>query len=150
MTKTQLKKIEKEILAKLKKEPIRLIGVLKKRKEPLDIFIKTFFTKWNLNRDTIYVNTKAVQTEANKRRSLADIFMLCRYYYPECTLLDVIKVLYIKIVDTKDFRSSYCFKIQKRVWYYSKNSGTAVYNKDSKDEYGFTYNEYIKFLNENN
>ena len=135
--------------------PIRLERTLRVRKETLAVFINKFFTEWNGNnevdeeqgeyKNTIYVDNHEVQTDWGRRRSLGDIFMICRYYYPNCTLREVMTVL-TTIVGNSHFRSSWCNTIRKKVWYYDTNSENGVFNTEKQDEYGYTYAQYLQAL----
>ena len=135
--------------------PIRLERTLRVRKETLAVFINKFFTEWNGNneideeqgeyKNTIYVDNHEVQTDWGRRRSLGDIFMICRYYYPNCTLREVMTVL-TTIIGNSHFRSSWCNTIRKKVWYYDTNSENGVFNTEKQDEYGYTYAQYLQAL----
>lgn len=135
--------------------PIRLERTLRVRKETLAVFINKFFTEWNGNnevddeqgeyKNTIYVDNHEVQTDWGRRRSLSDIFMICRYYYPNCTLREVMTVL-TTIVGNSHFRSSWCNTIRKKVWYYDTNAENGVFNTEKQDEYGYTYAQYLQAL----
>lgn len=131
---TQLEeKINKEIKA------IRVQGLLKKRKESLEDFLKNFFTKWNEERDTILVDNKDVDTEAGCRRSLGDVYKIAKYYYPKCTLKEVKDILYTFAENEsklKGFRSSYCHSTKKRMFYYSSDAKNGILNGDENDEFG--------------
>jgi hypothetical protein len=72
-----------------------------------------------------------------KRRSLGDIFLICKYYYPNCKINDVLKILY------ENTSYSRCNEIQKIVFY---NNGYK--NNDHKIEY-FGENITLKQLIEN-
>lgn len=130
--------------------PIRLKKTLKSSIQRLSTeeFLYRFFTKYNKERRTIFINGN-LQTEVNRRRSLGDIFMICKYYFPNITLLEVIKLLY-QILPNKfenGFRTSYCNQIQKRVWYYNNNDNNSIMNTPINDEYNNTYNFYLDLLN---
>jgi hypothetical protein len=134
--------------------PIRIQGLLKKhqghtgRKEtPLQFLVK-FFKEWNEEKNTIYVDNSEVQTDTGRRRSLGDIFMIMKYYYPTITLKEVFKLLHtdINTVITSGFRSSRCSQIQKRVWYYDSSSQSNVLDKSINDEYGNSYQKYVDNL----
>lgn len=124
---------------------IRIQGLLRRRRESLQEFLVRFFQEWNLEKNTIYVDDSAVQTAPNKRRSLGDIYMICKYYYPNCTLNEVLNLLYnvIPTVITRGYRTSYCFTIHKRVWYYSENSANTVADQAQNDEFGKQYQFYL-------
>jgi hypothetical protein len=119
--------------------PIRLPGLLKNRKtQTLADFLRAFFTDYNTNKDTIFVDNRDVQTAAGKRRSVGDIFMICRYYYSTCTLSQVYDILLnqLPISMPSGFRTSKCSTISKRVWYYDATKESAQKDLNSIDEYG--------------
>lgn len=124
---------------------IRIQGLLRRRRETLQEFLVRFFQEWNLEKNTIYVDDSTVQTTPNKRRSLGDIYMICKYYYPNCTLNEVLNLLYnvIPTIITRGYRTSYCFTINKRVWYYSTNAGNTVADQAQNDEFGKQYQFYL-------
>lgn len=128
--------IEKKIVKE--NEPIRLERTLKKRTESLEEFIVKFFQKFNEDRNTIYVMSKKVQTDTGRRRSMGDIYMICKYYYPTCTLKEVAAILYRLIGTERGFRSSICSQIHKRVFYFSDSDANQLYGKTTPDEYGKT------------
>lgn len=125
----------------LKAEPIRLAKFFKKNlPETLEEFLKNFFTTYNNEHATIYVANKSEQTSTNRRRSLGDVFLICKYYYPTCTLQEVVKFLFKAFPGKfKGFRSSFCNTIKKRVFYYAEGAGLLF--QDVVDEYGKD-NEY--------
>ena len=127
---------------------IRLEKTLRSRKESLKDFLIKFFKDYNENKNTIYVDDKSIQTDTGRRRSLGDIFRICKYYYPECTLKDILILLYreIPIIITRGFRTSYCSTIKKRVWYYDNNDNNTVANLTTKDEYGNIVSFYTSKL----
>ena len=142
----KIHKIEEE-LQEIKR-PLRIQGLMKKRKETVDEFLVKFFTKWNSEYDTVYADTKKevreVQTPKNKRRSLSDIYQIVRYYYPDATLEDIAKFLY---KDAKEevprFRSSMCSMINRRVFYQgAANQNTEFYDKSKKDEHNMDYEQW--------
>ncbi len=135
--------IVSEIESKI--QPIRLEKTLKKRKETLEQFLVLFFKEWNNEKNTIFVDTLEVQTEMEKRRSIGDIYMICKYYYPNCTLNEVLNLLYFRLplVITNGFRTSYCNTIKKKVWYYEEDNDTEALNKTANDEFGKPYKFYV-------
>lgn len=122
---------------------IRVQGLLKKRKESLRDFLIAFFEDWNERFNTIYVNTKEVQTDTGRRRSLGDIYMICKYYYPNCTLSEVFETLHDLCSNRQGFRTSYCYTINKRVYYYEGGSQNSIMNTGQTDEFGFIYDNYM-------
>lgn len=136
--------VEEEILQRVPE--VRLIGLLRKRNESLQEFLVKFFTKWNLEKDTVLViNKEHVDTPAGRRRSLGDIYRICKYYFPNCTIDEVLDLLYNVLPDEiEGFRSSYCSTILKRVWYYDPERPTDIYNTETEDEFGYTVSHYTE------
>ncbi len=78
-----LKKIEEKIL---KERPIRLAKFFKKDlPATVEEFLINFFREYNNNHDTRYVDVDDVQTDAGCRRSMGDLYLLVKYYYPSVT-----------------------------------------------------------------
>lgn len=124
---------------------IRLEKLFKKTiPATVEEFLIKFFKAYNAEKNTIYVDDRTVQTTVGRRRSLGDIYKLCKYYYPNITLKEILVFLY-KTLPAKlnpGFRTSYCTTIKKRVWYYSAISTNLVHNASTNDEYGHTVNWY--------
>lgn len=144
LTDQQLNNIQQNIINSFNGREIRFPGLVRNRPETLREFIIRFFNEWNNDKNTIYKDNREVQTEAGRRRSLGDIFMICRYYYQNCTLREVVEILYRGNLqnDIEGFRTSYCSIIHKRVWYSNPELGYGIYNSNAIDEFGFTYNQY--------
>lgn len=106
-------------------------------------FLINFFTKYNNNHPTIYVDSKDVQATVGRRRSLGDLYKICKYYYPNVTLTEVVKLLFkdLQIHFKTGFRHSYCTTIHKRVFYY--DNGEPNFEQDTRtDEYGKNLDYY--------
>jgi len=150
---TTLADIETRILAN-NSRPIRLERLLKRRTETPKQFLIKFFASgedteaWNLTRDTIFVDDNTVQTPKNKRRSLGDIFMILKYYYPNITLKEVIQLLYVDLMNELHIglRTSNCSEIHKRVWYYDEEEGGEFMQSSTRDEYGNNKQHYLTSL----
>ena len=59
----------------------------------VDCFIKNFLTEYNRKNRTIEVESKRVVTGAYRSRSIRDIYLLSKHYFPEVTLADVAQIL---------------------------------------------------------
>jgi len=127
---------------------LRVQGLLRKsrgaagRNETLNQFLVKFFTDWNTNKNTLFTDDDSVQTVSGRRRSLGDLFMIIKYYYPRVTLKELFTELNNLTSNTSGMRTSYCSTIRKRVWYYSSFSSNDVLNTNQTDEYGNIYSSY--------
>lgn len=147
-TATFFTELEARVLAANSNE-IRLEATLLKsvRKLTLEQFLIKFFKEYNNERNTIFVESRATQTEMGKRRSLGDIYKICKYYFPEITLKELIQLLYVDLMAIEGFRSSKCSQIRKRVWYYSEGANHGLLNIGDTDEYGNDVNTILTNLN---
>ncbi len=149
VSKDSFDEIEKLIRARNPRQ-IRLCPLIRKRKENLEEFLIKFFDVFNEELDTIYTDNRSVQTPAGKRRSLGDIYQICRYYYSDCTLKEVINLLYNVLPSSMEegFRNSYCGETKKRMWYFDPHDETEFLNNDKLDEFGKIAAFYRKNLKE--
>lgn len=147
-TPTFFTEIEARVLA-ANPDEIRLEATLLKsvRKLTLEQFLVKFFKEYNNERNTIFVESRATQTEMGKRRSLGDIYKICKYYFPEITLKELMQLLYVDLMSMEGFRSSKCSQIRKRVWYYSNGSSNGLLNTGDTDEYSNSVNTILTNLN---
>ena len=147
-TNTFFTDLEARVLA-ANPDEIRLEATLLKsvRKLTLEQFLIKFFKEYNNERNTIFVESRATQTEMGKRRSLGDIYKICKYYFPEITLKELMKLLYVDLIAIAGFRSSKCSQIRKRVWYYSNGSSNGLLNTGDTDEYSNSVNTILTNLN---
>lgn len=136
--------INKSLKETYAKDPLRIRGLLKKRNETLEEFLIKFFNNYNNNKETLFVETKEVQTPPGKRRSIGDIYAICKYYYPTCTIRDVVNIVYnVLPTEVPRFRSSLCSQIKKRVFYQgTEDQQSAMYNTSNPDEFGFTIEDW--------
>ena len=125
-------------------KPVRLEKTLKNRKETVEEFLIKFFKTYNNEKNTIFVDTLAVQCTPEKRRSLGDIYMILKYYYPDVTLNEVLNLLYnvLPVKLNPGFRTSKCSQILKRVWYYNPNGTNNIADENNSDEYSHRYSWY--------
>lgn len=98
-------------------------------------FLWYFFNEYNKRSYTVD-DTNTVQCAFNKRRSLGDIYRICRYYYPDITLEQVLKTL-ISLINSRDIGASRCSTIHKYVFHV--DSLVVKYND------ALEYSNYYKF-----
>lgn len=126
-------------LEKTKKKTVKEMG--------LESFLVKFFTEWNNEKNTIYADDKSIQTDMEKRRSLGDIYMICKYYFPDMTLKELFHLLYNKLFDlvNEGFRTSHCNTIHKRVWYHDPVKQKRIWNLFIEDEFGNTISDFYQY-----
>ena len=105
------------------------------KNKALDSFILDFMIDYNTRFDTYDHNSWYI-CGTDRRRSLGDIYLICKGYYPGCTIEDVFKIL-IRMLEDGTINGSYCNTINKFVFYNSSSHN----NFDVKVE----YKEGIKF-----
>lgn len=103
-------------------------------------FIFDFLYNLNYQYNTYDLNYNFI-CYTRKRRSLGDIFLICKNYYPECTIEEVLTIL-IKLLHEKDLYASYCNTINKYVFHTDSNH----WNRNDKTEYhkDLKFNELIE------
>jgi len=137
----------REIEERINERPqIRVKGLLKRRREKsVEHFLPVFFGRYNVELDTIYTENGEIQTIANRRRSLGDIYQICKYYYPNLTILELLRLLYNEeYLRENNIGTSFCYTINKRVWYHSERP--LIFNTDVEDEYGRTWANWISLI----
>lgn len=78
----------------------------------LNQFIELFLVQLNENNNTIY-NSNKIQCKSGKTRSLGDIYLICKSYYPNVTKKQVKRsLLYLG----NNLVGHYCPTIEKRVY----------------------------------
>lgn len=118
---------------------------LTKYDDCVEDFIHNFLVIHNRAHKTITIDNKAEQTRPAAHRSLIDIFMICKYYFPSCTLREVIKGLYS--MDNM-LCSQICSTIHRRVYELEITQGRIwVHHLDDRDEFNYTKQDYLNILN---
>ena len=112
----------------------------------LEYFLKYKFFDINHNYNTLYTEDAPIgligytQTYRNKRRSIADIYCICKYYYPNCTPIEVYKIL-DNMGKMRYIGGSYCSTILKFVYHNQHHD----FNQDCKLEYSkLKYSQFSK------
>lgn len=117
----------------------------------LEQFLVNFLRNANIAYNTVYstgTREGQIQTTHGRRRSLGDIFKICRAYYPECTLADVANILYKKHSTTGSLSfvgTLRCGQINKRVWW--NNGQYRLSHEEQQDEYNLTRASWIEMIN---
>ena len=100
---------------KLLEKGLLKLGLVRKPKFELDTFIQLLIDRWVNKYETF--NMEGIITDGKKlHRSIDDIYRITKYYKPEVTLLDVIRVLVLKI-QNKEVKTLFCKNIMKRTYF---------------------------------
>lgn len=100
---------------KLLEKGLLKLGLVRKPKFELDVFIQLLIDRWINKYETF--NMEGVVTDGKRlHRSIDDIYRITKYYKPEVTLLDIIRVLVLKI-QSKEVRTLFCKNIMKRTYF---------------------------------
>ncbi len=115
------KLLKKEGLYKFRNYEIKTNNI------PLNIFIKNFFIDYNYSYNTVNKKNKVI-CATGRRRSLGDIYLICKYYYPNCTIIEVFKEL-IALLNLGNINTQKCSDIRKYVFYSNRaSSHRSLYN----------------------
>ena len=96
-------------------------------------FLETFFVL-NDKHETVNVATGETFCMRGKRRSIVDIFLIARSYFPRIGLRTVIR----EITLNKEVSSNLCQMTSKRVYYIRKGDSPRHVHTEQKDEFGIT------------
>lgn len=96
----------------------------------IDMFVKNFLLAYR-NVYSTDRNGDPYYCTCYRRRSLTDIYGLCKNYYPNCTIDEVVMIL-IKLLDEKIIVGSYCTTTHLFVFH----DDSLFYNPNDKTEYG--------------
>lgn len=92
------------------------------------------FMELNDKHDTINTSTGQTHCLRGKRRSLVDVFLVTRTYFPRVGLRTVIR----EITHNKRMSSNLCQMTLKRVYYYRRGENPRHVQTENKDEFGLT------------
>lgn len=136
-----LKEKEEYILKHLK--PLALVGYsLTEDDENLEDFIHNFLAVYNRMHKTAFLSDlDSAQCLAGRHRSLVDIFLICKHYFPDCTLKEVRDSLY-SLGDNLCYQL--CSTVHRRVYELKiKYPSMNRHGQTSKDEFGCTEAELL-------
>ncbi len=120
---------------------------IRKKIEGKDEFMKKFFER-NAKYETIHPGNGHTQNVRGARRSLGDIYMIVKYYYPKCTLESILPYFYGNTEQRiPNMISQFCQGTQKRVYRPKAGNNPIDYHPEKTNEYGHlnkVYEEAIK------
>jgi len=112
-------------------------------------FIHNFLVDYKNKYYTLNTETNERVCRPRRHRTLIDMFLIARFYFPEATLLETIKGLYY-LHEGDNLDSSVCSTIYRRVYEcrLHRNSWGEAHN-DLRDEFGYDIKDYLNFYNNN-
>lgn len=110
----------------------------------LEIFIKNLVREYNYKYDTL--DGKVITCFRGKRRSLGDIYLICRHYYPNCRIEEVLTIL-INLLQERKIYGSYCSTINKYVFHLSSTFTNTNCEVEYTEDYEFS--EFVKIFGKN-
>lgn len=145
---TRLQEIEDRILRSDHASKLKLDRYVLPNNMTFRAFVVNFLRNSNIAHSTVYVSGTReglMQTPTGRRRSIGDIFKICKFYYPNCKLVDLAKILYLEKFENNSDLSFIgtlkCQTIHKRVWW---NNGQHRISHDTDvDEYDMTFANWI-------
>lgn len=123
--------------------PLRFGVEYEKHTNNIEKFISDFF-KNNSSYPTLYAETNRLCCASNKFRSLVDIFLITRFYFPRISLQTVVKHLYRS--EGTVVNAQICQQVKRRV--YDGREQRHIRHTEAADELGYTHNDYVKFAKE--
>lgn len=145
---TSIERFEKDLI----ELGLLRIGSIKKndlKETNIKDFIINFIKTYNINHGTYNILTKSIQCDRGRRRSSGDIFRVCKYYYPNCSFIEVLKTIDTIMFGKYSIKSSICTTIWKRVYnkafvFGKEEVPCFAYSTDMKDEFGRFPGDYLK------
>lgn len=125
--------VEKQLLSTNKLLYFKKYPKDKKRKRTLSQFISFFLNYLTKEYDTYEIGNDTIQCYCGSDRSLTDIFLCCKYYYPECTLEEVAVLLWNK----RGLTSWYCPDVYRRIYSIRKIQASFISDLEMEDELDF-------------
>lgn len=116
-------------------------------------FVKKIFI---LNNSHSTCNSKTREIEEygnNRRRSIVDIYRICKHYYPKTTNISLLAKIFYQFKEQYILKRNICSQVKRRVFMlagYSEDTPAANLNYGcdiNKDEFGLTFNEFLNLRN---
>ena len=114
----------------------------------MEDFIAKFFKNLNATYDTYEMNSNKLICRRHKKRSIGDTYLVCKNYYPEATLDDVIKCL-IRLINSEIIAVSKCSEINKYVFVKKDSYINNYRTKDLEFIKGINFEQLTKYYERN-
>lgn len=115
-----------------------------------DLVLNVIFTASHMESYQMEEGRPVYQCRPGANRSALDIWRHCKYYLPDTTIFDVMRVLYRVTAGTdpvdRDLTTFICGDIDRRVFQIcrdqSRNAGTQRFGMSERDEFGLLFSEW--------
>lgn len=85
-------------------------------KPKFDVFVQDLIDKHVNDYHTHFCKNNNRQCDARRNRSLGELYLICKFYYPKCTLWQL-KTILIKLYKQEKIWTRECCTIHKRTYY---------------------------------
>ena len=123
----------------------KLEGYLHDHNMSLKDFVKEFILNFNFKYPTVTNNpvVNHVICREGKSRTMSDIFLISKYYYPDASFKEIRQTL----IDEKSIELLKCYVVEDIVAnppeQYSMFNGSSVWKTSKKDRYGYCLTDKI-------
>lgn len=108
-------------------------------------FIIEFFKQYNNECNTVSPSHSRHICDTNRRRSLHDIYLITKHYYPEVTFIDIIKTI-VSLLKINVICGSYCSTVNKYVFYTPSVSNHNSFGHTLEYTNEITFNDLKKYI----
>lgn len=97
--------------------------------QTLQDFIVRFFSWYNMEYNTVGHLSQSQICGRGRRRSLGDTYLICKHYYPNCTVHEVLTII-VSLLQDHTIGGCFCTTIRKYVFSFGN-----TYYRENKTEY---------------
>lgn len=112
------------------------------------LFIKKFISNINNNYYTVDSKTNKVTCRLGARRSIRDIYLIVKYYFPEVTFEQVLKDI-VELYNEGIINGSYCNDVRLYVFYTDQISYSRNAERNLEDSLEIKFKDLINYFNNN-
>lgn len=110
------------------------------------LFIKKFISNINNNYYTVDSKTNKVTCRLGARRSIRDIYLIVKYYFPEVTFEQVLKDI-VELYNAGIINGSYCSDVRLYVFYTDQISYSRNAERNLEDSLEIKFKDLINYFN---
>lgn len=140
--KEKIEQIEKKLK---NRHNLTLKGYVHNKELSLEDFVEKLLLSLVFKHTTLYKGG-GTQTPKAKHRSLGDIYKICKSYYPECSLHNLLSILWCLCFNERVIDIMYCGGIEKMTYFKRGDLGYFSSPDYQKDEYEISIGEYRNYF----